>query len=294
MVTFRPALETDLAQIYQVYYQNEMLGIANPPPLGPVSAELHHIYNTGTLVVADSDGSILGYAGAIIRGHVRFLTDLFIQPGRQSEHVGRSLLQYIMPPDSTYIDSTLSSTDPRAQALYIRAGMQPQWPHFNLRLQGPLRLPLPQNAITTIVGNANDPTFVEWDSQISGRTRAVDITFWLEKQRGVPLWFQQHGSIIGYGFIRFGETTISGTQQCHIGPVGAHTPQDATDCVLAAVQWAQQHSSLLRIDIPAWHLSLPTLLEVGFHIIYVETFHLASETPFFDPRCYIAANSTLL
>lgn len=294
MINFRPAHATDLAHIHEVYYENETLGVTEPPPLGPVPAVLHHLYHTGSLVVADRDGDILGYAGTITRGHVRYLTDLFVRPGQQSAKIGQSLLQHVMPPDSTSIDCTLSSTDARAQALYIRFGMQPQWPHFNLRLQGSLHSPLPHHKITIIAGNVNDPAFIEWDTHSSGRTRAVDIAFWLKQQQGTPLWFQRQGTTIGYGIVRLGEETVWHSSHCHIGPVGANTPQDAEACVLAAVQWAHERSLLLRIDIPAQHLSLRSLLMAGFQIVYVETFHLASNTPFFDPHCYIVADSTLL
>jgi ribosomal protein S18 acetylase RimI-like enzyme len=294
MVNFRYALEKELPQIHQVYYENETLGVPEPPPLGPVPAELHHIYDTGSLVVAVSDGTILGYAGTIIRDHVRYLTDLFVRPTQHSVKIGQSLLQHIMPPHSTFIDCTLSSTDPRAQALYIRTGMQPQWPHYNLRLQGSLRTPLPQHNITTTIGNANGSALIEWDTQVSGRTRAADLAFLLEQQQGIPLWFQRQDTTVGYAIVRFAETTVWHSSLCHIGPVGAHTPQDAEACVLAAVQWACERSRLLRIDIPASHRSLPSLLTAGFQIVYVETFHLVSDTPFFDPRCYIVADSTLL
>ena len=41
------------------------------------------------------------------------------------------LRRRVLPQDER-IYCTFSSTDPRALALYIRMGMRPQWPHFNL------------------------------------------------------------------------------------------------------------------------------------------------------------------
>ena len=41
MTIFRPAQETDLAQMYEVFYQNEILDIQNPPPHGDMSDLVH-------------------------------------------------------------------------------------------------------------------------------------------------------------------------------------------------------------------------------------------------------------
>jgi hypothetical protein len=68
------------------------------------------VFETGTMSVAEQDGRVLAFAGAITRGPVTFLTDLFVHPQTQS----------------------------RAQALYTREGMQPLFPHFNLQWQGPV------------------------------------------------------------------------------------------------------------------------------------------------------------
>lgn len=92
MTIFRPAAEHDLAASYYVYYLNEIRGLQHPPPRAS-SPMLQHIFETGTVYVAEQDGQIIGYAGAIKRGPIAYLTDLFVRPGAQSAQLGKMLLQ---------------------------------------------------------------------------------------------------------------------------------------------------------------------------------------------------------
>ena len=295
MITFRPAAENDLAASQYIYYLNEIQGLQNPPPPQAASSMLHHIFETGTVYVAEQDGQIIGYAGAIKRGPIAFLTDLFVKPETQSAQIGKTLLQHALPQDGS-IRCTVSSTDPRAQALYIRSGMQPQFPHFNLHWSSE-NSPHHKNTSTTSIkiveAQADDPAFLQWDTSICGRERLVDHTFWRQQQQGVPLWFERQGKRVGYGYVRLGTSSFWYPQMCTVGPVGVRSPEYATDCVLSAVEWAMKRATIVRIDVPGPHPCLAPLLEQGFRIIYIETFLSAASTPFFDARCYIPSSSDL-
>src|SRR5260370_20489379 len=98
MMIFRPAKESDLAAMYFVYYLNEVSeaeAMAATPPQS-VPAILRHIFETGTMYVAEDDDTILAFAGAITRGSVTFLTDLFVRPKIQSGGVGKSAVQHVL------------------------------------------------------------------------------------------------------------------------------------------------------------------------------------------------------
>jgi ribosomal protein S18 acetylase RimI-like enzyme len=293
-MNIRVASERDLAAMYAVYYLTEVGETENISPVSPqnVPAVLRHVFETGTMSLAEQDGHVLAFAGAITRGPVTFLTDLFVHPQTQSGGLGKTLLQQVLPQRPSMIRCTMSSTDPRAQALYTRQGMQPLFPHFNLQWQE--RLPTEPLAtdIEVVEGEAGDPSLVQWDAQIGGRARPVDHTFWLEQQRAVPLWFRRQGVALGYGYVRQVAETLLTPRTWVVGPLGVSTPEYATECVLAAIAWAQQRAEMLRIDVPGPHPCLAPLLERGFHIIYVETFH--STASFFDARCYIPSGSDLL
>ncbi len=292
MTIFRSAYEADLAAIYEVFYQNEILDSPHPPSRGNTPPYLRHVLQTGTVYVAEQDGLVLAYAGAITRGNISFLTDVFVRPDQQSGQLGKTLLHSVLPQDGL-IHYTVSSSDPRALALYIRAGMRPYWPHFALRLEKPAQeMPLPAN-MEIIEADAADPALVRWDAQISGRMRPMDLLYWVREEGAVPLWFRRQGQTVGYGYVRLGAGTLWHPHACMLGPIGVNSPEDAADCVLAAVHWASRKAEVLYMDVPGPHPCLMPLLESGFRIIFVDTFASTASTPFFDERCYIASGGDL-
>jgi len=292
MAIFRPANETDLRAIYEVFYQSEVLDSPQSPPIGDTPPYLRHVLQTGTLYVAEQDGKVLAFAGAITRGTISFLTDLFVWPTHQSGQLGKTLLHTVLPQDEL-VHCTVSSSDPRALALYIRVGMRPQWPHFALRLEKPTRTWDVVPDVEVIEADPADPALIAWDAQVSGRLRPEDHLFWVREERAIPLWFRRQGQIVGYGYIRLGAGTLWDPQACMLGPIGANTPEDATACVLAAVNWALREAEVLHIDVPGPHPCLATLLERGFHILYADTFVSTTLTPFFDAQCYIASGGDM-
>jgi len=299
MTIFRPARKNDLASMYLVYYLNEVseAEAASATPPQSVPATLRHVFETGTMYVAEQDDTILAFAGAITRGAVTFLTDLFVRSGIQSSGLGKTLLSHVLLHDQP-IHCTMSSTDPRAQALYTRVGMQPVFPHYNLQWQrrADEQLSTPETELEVVESQAGDPAIIRWDAQISGRTRPEDHAFWTGEQRCIPLWFQRRGAPVGYGYARLEDATPLTTQRWVVGPLGVSAPEYARVCVLAATRWVQERAGevRVRIDVPGPHPALAPLLERGFQIIYVETFQSSAATPFFDARRYVPSGSDLL
>ena len=299
MIIFRPARESDLAAIYFVYYLTEIseLEAASATPPQSIPAGLDHVLETGTLYVAEQDETILAFAGAITRGAVTFLTDLFVRPNIQSSGLGRTLLSHVLLPDQP-VHATVSSTDPRAQALYTRVGMQPVFPHYNLQWQrrAGKQLPTLSTGLEVIEGQAGDPELLRWDAQVSGRNRPEDHAFWATRQQCIPLRFQRRGAPVGYAYAWLDDATPLTTPRWVIGPLGVSAPEYAMECVLAAAGWVQERAGevRVRIDVPGPHPALAPLLERGFQIVYVETFQSSAATPFFDARCYIPSGSDLL
>lgn len=290
-IQFRTAREADLEPINEIFYQNEVLDSDNPPALKAVSS-YPHILRTGKMVVAEQDGRILGYAGAIIRDRVTFLTDLFVRPELQSGQIGKRLLQLALPQDDL-IHCTVSSTDMRALSLYVRAGMQPQWPFFVLRLEKPAQAVFPNSDIEIGEADRDDPELVRWDARVSGRSRQADLQFWVDEERGEPVWFRRGGQVVGYGYIRLDAGSLWYPHTCMIGPLGVERAEDATACVLAAVKRALQQTDVIRIAVPGPHPCLAILLEKGFLITCVDTFVSAAKTPFFDAERYIPSGEDL-
>src|SRR5712692_9923835 len=181
MEVFRSANEVELRSVYEVFYQNELLDNPHLPLPGNIPPYLSHVLQTGTLFVAEKDGKILAFAGAITRGNISFLTDLFVLPSYQSGQLGKTLLRSVLPQDDL-VHCTMSSSDPRALALYIRTGMRPQWPHFALGLEQPTH-EMPAHDVEIVEADPGDPELVRWDAQISGRWRPADHQYWVREQR---------------------------------------------------------------------------------------------------------------
>src|SRR6266852_1819483 len=98
----------------------------------------------------------------LTRGNITFLTDLFVLPTQQSGQLGKQLLHAILPQDDL-VHCTVSSSDPRALALYIRASMRPQWPYFALQLEKPAHEKPFTSDMEIIEADPADPALVRWD-----------------------------------------------------------------------------------------------------------------------------------
>ena len=57
MIIYRPASQTDLSQAYDVFYQNEIHDTPVPRPPAQVPSDLYHIFETGSIYVAEQDGT---------------------------------------------------------------------------------------------------------------------------------------------------------------------------------------------------------------------------------------------
>jgi GNAT superfamily N-acetyltransferase len=292
-LTFRQAATDDLDELQAIYYATFDEGAeALPPRPATLLPALPHIMATGELLVAEHEGRIAGFSGLITRGSVAFLTDLFVRPDVQSGGIGQALLERILPRDGRIL-ATAASTDPRAPALYIRAGMRPQAPLFWLLGESARLENLAPSDLDTREAEVGDPALVAWDTAICGRPRAEDLVCLVRGFAAQPLWFERAGRRIGYGFVQQRSPEALWHQQAYtLGPIGAYTPEDATACTLAAAQWARSRGESLRIGVLGSHPALAELLRAGMRIAEIETF-LAS-APFVDGQRYLPSGGSLL
>jgi len=103
----------------------------------------------------------------------------------------------------------------------------------------------------------------------------------------------RQGRPVGYAYVRLVAGTLEHPAACQVGPIGVREVQDAAACLWAAVAWAHRHASVLHLDVPGAHATLPALLDAGFRIVYVETFLSTAEAPFTDPRRYVGSGGSL-
>jgi ribosomal protein S18 acetylase RimI-like enzyme len=292
-VTIREATRADLPQIYEIWYRAETAEMPDPPAPRPVAAWLTHVLEHGRLLAAERGGAPVGFAGLVVRDGVAFLTDLFVQPDQQSGGIGGKLLGHILPPGAR-ARCTTASSDPRALALYLRAGMQPRWPNCWLRGFRERLSELPGADVEVMEAAPEDPALLAWDAEIGGRRRPEDHAFWVERMAATPLWFRRGGQRIGYGYVQGrSDESLRYPQAAALGPIGARTPEDAVACVGAAARWASGRSEVMRIALPGPHPALAPLLAARFQLIDVETYCSSAEISFYDPRLYATSGAVL-
>jgi GNAT superfamily N-acetyltransferase len=134
----RDATEEDLPGIAEV-------SVASDTESGTDVQYVRHLMHDGTVAVAIADGRPIGFAAALPVGNVTMLADLFVRPDAQSAGAGQRLLDHVLAGSTDRM--TCASHDPRAIALYTRAGMTARW--AVLYLSGPALPPAgPTNPIT--------------------------------------------------------------------------------------------------------------------------------------------------
>lgn len=287
----RRAADGDLPAIYDVWRATAQRG--RTPTPGPVMAPLfRHELTTGEMWVAEDANGLVGFAALIVRGGVAFLGELFVLPDVQSRGIGRALLsKALTAPADIYC--TMSSSDPRAIALYIGTGMIPQWPHLLLAAEDTESRQLPGADVTVTAAVPGDPELVAWDARIGGRPRPQDHDYWQQGVGAAPLWFERAGAVCGYGYMWQRASDEARPAAAGVGPLGALTADDAVRCAGAAVRWAVEAgataSAITYIVVPGSHGVLPELLRAGFRILETETFCCTRSPAFLDPQTYLAA-----
>ena len=285
----RPAAPDELAAAFAIYHDYEFRDDPAPPPLR-VPDYLIHVARTGRVLVAAEAGRIVGYAGTIARGHVTFLTDLFVRPAAQSGALGRALLRVILP--ATGVRSTCSTADSRALSLYIRAGMRPWWPQFALHGAAILPGSLADGAVEIEVAPPDDPALTAWEAKIGGRPRAEDCAYWAAHGASA-LWFRRDGATLGYAIVRARGGTVRHPDAGTIGPLGVRRAEDAAACTLAALGWLRARAKGVCLMVPGPHPALAPLLDAGLRIEDAYSFAASGDEPFYDPRRYISSGPDL-
>jgi GNAT superfamily N-acetyltransferase len=147
----------------------------------------------------NENGEVIGYARSIVRGDHRELTEFFVAPGNQSAGVGKELIARAFPQDTPH-RSIIATTDFRALARYLKAGVYPFATElFMERAPEPMEF---ESDLQFEPANREDAalrTTAEIDSVILGHRRDADH-FYLMQDRTLYI-YKQNGQTIGYGYI---------------------------------------------------------------------------------------------
>ncbi|MCI0582925.1 MAG: GNAT family N-acetyltransferase [Chloroflexi bacterium] len=174
-----------------------------------------------------ADGGVIGFASAVRRGPVWFLSMLFVRPGQQTRGVGRELLQRVLPADGD--DATLATATDAAQpisnGLYAATGIVPRLPMFNL-IGRPTRpealVPLPEGVTATRIDEAAMDRIAglaaavdELDATALGFRHPEDHAFVRRQGRAAFAYRDGRGDLVGYGYT---------SEVGRIGPLATRDP----------------------------------------------------------------------
>lgn len=150
--------------------------------------------------LAFSASQMVGFGRSIQRDGVLELTEFFVRPDQQGRGVGHELLRRAFPAAGAGPRFIIASTDIRAQARYLKAGVYPRFPIYYF-----WRTPAATSAATDLTfepftaSPENLAVLGELDRAIIGYRRDVDHGWLLTQQQGY-LYYRQ-GQLAGYGYV---------------------------------------------------------------------------------------------
>jgi GNAT superfamily N-acetyltransferase len=273
-VRVRPATDADLPAITAILEANDE-PVSWPDVPRPPYVE-HLLTRPGLrLVVGELDRTVAGVAGSIEVGGPgrRFLSDLYVDPRRQSRGLGTAMLRAAM--DGADERMTFSSRDPRALSAYIRAGMRPWWPLLYLECE-PAVLGGHEDGVA--VRPADVAETARMSKAWSGIDRSADFAFYarLPDAAGFIVSIDEADAAIGWARR---ELAAPGRWLDH-----ASMAPDA-DPITAAFAILREAAGDERIGaaVPGPHSAAGRLLDAGARIGDTDTF-CATDPDLLDPE----------
>jgi GNAT superfamily N-acetyltransferase len=243
-VRYRPATEADLPACETIWRDalNDYLvplGQYEVPPDNP-SLRLLHTHARATdpdrFWVATRSapgagagaGEVIAFASAVRRGHVWFLSMLFVRPGEQGSGVGGSLLRRILPADGdeAVLATVTDAAQPISNGLYASLGIAPRMPMLNLvgRPSRPEALAQLPEGIHAVRFDATAPSerdrlleaeLGRLDRETLGVAHQEDHDFVRRQGRIGFAYRDGRGDLLAYGYT---------SEVGRIGPIATHDP----------------------------------------------------------------------
>lgn len=215
-LTYRPATLDDSYTVYQIFQQSildfsqrmGLMAITGGDDPGTMQTlwerrrlMFEHLARTAEhFWLAENDGQAIGYARSILRDGVRELTEFFVLPGKQSAGVGRELLARAFPADGARHKVIIATTDPRAQARYLKAGVYARFPIYFFGRK-PEATTVPTDLTFEPMTNAPESFDAARavDVALLGHRRDIDHAFLMEDRKGFLC--RRDGELVGYCYV---------------------------------------------------------------------------------------------
>jgi GNAT superfamily N-acetyltransferase len=279
----RPATTEDVPAIARIAAASDE-PIETPGVPGSPYAE--HLLARGSVVVAEADGVVVGYAAAVPIGTWRHVTDLFVHPAARGHGHGRALLASILAgaPAAT----TFASDDPRALPVYVRAGLRALWP--NLYLEG-RAVRLADTGLVVRPVTADEAA--ETELAFAAVDRSADHAYWGTRREATPFLVLDGASPVGAGCAvhRRGRpgrwlphlAIAPGADAVAVAVAAVHATAAGGPASHAGTDARGASAHATSVCVPGPHPALPVLLDAGFKVVDRDIF-LATSPTFVDPE----------
>jgi GNAT superfamily N-acetyltransferase len=269
----RPATLTDLGPIRSILAAHGNDGaVVIADVVGPY---ISHLIGRGGARVALLDDAVVGFGAAIDTGRSRHLADLFVDPERLGQGIGKPLLAAVLA--GAERRTTFASEDPRALPLYVRAGMQPMW--TSLYVQGPsAALPRTDGTDASLVAEAaTGDRLAALEREWTGFDRSVDHAYWGAMAAGDAFVIRDGSTVVAFGYAR----TRQAVPIRVLDRLVIHPDADPVAAAVAGIARAGRGGPV-HICLLGPHPVLRSLLECGFRVVDRDVY-LASDPTIVDP-----------
>lgn len=236
---------------------------------------LDHLVGRARTAVAIVVDVVVGFGGSVPFGRddVRFVTDLFVDPQRQSRGAGRALLSSVL--EGATERMTFSSSDERAMGLYVRAGMRPWWPLLYVEIAAAA---LGDAATGLETATASIEETARLSQAWSGIDRTTDFEHYASLPEASGFVVRDAGAAAAVGWARRERKRSDGRWLDHASIAPDADPMRAA----LAVFFAAAAGERLTTAIPGPHPVLATLLDRGARIAGRDQF-CATDPRLLDP-----------
>jgi GNAT superfamily N-acetyltransferase len=268
----RRATADDVPAIRTILVAHENDGPVRDGGVDIVGPYVSHLIEHHRTLVSEDDGELVAFGSVLDTGRVRMLADLFVEPGRLGQGLGRPLLRELF--EDAPARATFASSDPRALPLYVRAGMTPLWPC--LYLEGDAaQLPAPDSALT--VWDATPGELAVLEEAWTGDVRPVDHAYWAAQPGGDAFLVEDADGPVAFGYARSKQaTTTRALDRMLVRPGADPVPPTLVGLARAARDGRVQACVLGPNPV------LPVLLEAGVRIVDHDQF-MCSDPSLVDP-----------
>ena len=266
----RAATEAELDRCFELYLaaNNQLQKERGEPSISAEDVWWWHGI-VGHLRRTDPDGVVLAWDGAdpvafgsaYRRDDFWFLAMLYVDPGRQSAGVGRTLLEHLLPPEHRRRSMTLATTvetiAPVPTMLYARYGIVPRAPLYWMRdLARPEALPALRDGIEARPLEPDDRAAIDdLDRALLGYARPADHGMWAEISGRARAYVRDDGTLVGYAYL---------AADGWLGPAAAADDALVPSIVREILEGFEGDVADVTITVPGYaDVALPALLDAG-------------------------------